>query len=226
KGYNTLFNDLTKELIETKEQLNSLQSTQISGENRSEIVGQLETFKNSLQDQNRRLRTLRQNLDQKAGKVLQSFKKIGLSSLNNVCTFLGIKENLTALRDISRSNAMEMRNAIEKIDRIGNEVKNAVTHTKNIVRAIAGKEMLDPSAEKQFKFFEKLKAPYQKRLEVFSERTEKLNKAIEKFDRLEYAAGRSSVRKKLAENKEKLTSKEKEESGLQKEKEKTYEPSL
>lgn len=130
----------------------------------------------------------RKSLDEKAKQVVENFKKAGISALNNVCDFLGIKEKLIKYRDIARSNEMTMKTSVEKIETVESELNAAKTHAKNVFRAMSGREIMDAANVKESKFFKRLKAPYLKRQNKYAKRYEKLNRAIAKFDSLENAA--------------------------------------
>lgn len=143
---------------------------------------------NKLAAQHNELQRDRRSLSEKAKQVVDNFKKIGASALNNVCDFLGIKERLVKYRDIARSNEMTMKASVEKIEKVESELNAAKNHAKNVFRAIRGKETLDTANIKESKFFNRLKAPYLKRQNKYAQRYEKLSRAIAKFDSLERAA--------------------------------------
>lgn len=167
-----------KELQNTREKLTQLEDNIQVDPQQKQILEQLVNVENKMKSGQEQLRSINNTLEIKAAEVIDNFKKTGISALNNTCQFLGLKEHLIALRDTSRSNASMMENSIDKIEKIEDEVKNALLHAKNAVRTIRGKELLDPSEERQLKIFDKLKAPYQKRLDKYNHRTEKLNMAI------------------------------------------------
>ena len=196
KNYNAVF----QELKIVRNQLDQQQGMQQNPEKQSVIVNQLSAFENGVQKQYQQFQTMGKQISEKAGILVQKFKEVGIKALNNVCEFLGIKESLVKLKDMAQSNAVEMQNSIDKIDKIGFEVKSAVTHAKNAGRAIVGKEMIDSSTVEQFKIFEKLKVPYQQKKEKFDVQVEKLSNAIEKFENLEQTTAKLSVREKLRNN--------------------------
>lgn len=219
QNYNTVF----QELKTVRNQLDQLQNTS-QPETQSAIVNQLAAFEGSVQNQYKKLQDVGRQVNEKAGTLIQRFKEIGIKALNNICQFLGIKENLIKMRDIAQSNAAETKRAIEKIDSIGNEVKKAGVHFRNIGRAVTGRELIDPSSREQLKIFKNLKAHYGKNLDAFEKRTEKLNASIEKFDKLEKAADKASVRAKLASNKKAVEANDASEPKIEKERPPKAEP--
>lgn len=206
KEYQDTLRELNQELQNTREKLTQLEDNIQVDPQQKQILEQLVNVENKMKSGQEQLRSINNTLEIKAAEVIDNFKKTGISALNNTCQFLGLKEHLIALRDTSRSNASMMENSIDKIEKIEDEVKNALLHAKNAVRTIRGKELLDPSEERQLKIFDKLKAPYQKRLDKYNHRTEKLNMAIKKLENLEQRSERTSILGKLEENKEKIAS--------------------
>lgn len=151
---------------------------------------------------------MEKRMNEKADICIQKVKEVGIKALNNVCTFLGIKETLIKMSDMTQSNAAKAKRIIEKIDIIENEFKNAGVHIQNIGRAIVGKEALNSVSEKQSQIFQGLKKRCQRNLDIFEKRAEKLNIAIKKIIDLEQVSGRVSIREKLKENKSVIAAKE------------------
>lgn len=213
QNYNIVFQGLKA----VRNQLDQLQNMPQIG-TPSAIVNQMAAFEGSVQNQYKQFQDMRKQMNAKAGTLIQKFKEIGVKALSNVCKFLGIKENLIKMRDAARSNAAEAKSIIEKVDSIGNEVKKTGVHLRNIGRAAAGKELIDPAAKEQLKIFRSLKSHYEKNLNIFEKRTEKLNASIEKVDKLEKAADRVSVRDKLANNRKSVEAKDASASKIENEK--------
>lgn len=201
KNYISVF----RELQDIKVQMNELRS-ELQSVNKVKM--QFEEHEEKAREQYGVLQAIKDNLNKKAGEIIQNFKDIGVKALNKVCTFLGIKEKLIKLRDMSQSNAVEMKQAAEKVDDVGQEVKNAMLHIQNIGKAMKGEEKVTPESVEQPKIFQKLKGHYEKRMEKYEKRTERLNKSIAKFTNLEQAAEKISVKAKLADNKAIIAAKE------------------
>lgn len=214
KNYNVVF----QELKTIRNQLNQLQGMPQNSEKQSIIVNQLSAFEKGVQKQYQQFQDMRKQIKEKAGILVQKFKEIGIKALNNVCGFLGIKENLIKMRDMTQSNAVKTKGIIEKIDSIGNEVKNASVHIKNIGRTITGKEVINSASTKQFDFFQGLKKHYIKNMIIYENGVDKLNIAIKKVANLEQVAGKASIRQKLEDNKAVIVAKEAVELKLEKEK--------
>ncbi|MCM1128124.1 MAG: hypothetical protein NC429_16845 [Lachnospiraceae bacterium] len=194
-----------RELQDIKSQMDEMRNEFQSVD---EVKTQFTGYEEKTKEQYGILQSIKDSLNKKAGEIIQNFKDFGVKALNNVCTFLGIKEKLIQLRDMSQSNAVEMKQAAEKVNDVGQEVKNTMLHMKNIGRTLKGEEKISPESEEQPKIFQKLKGHYEKRMEKFERRTEKLNESIAKFTSLEQATEKISVKAKLADNKAAIAAKE------------------
>lgn len=209
-----------QELADVKDKLNNIQLN--NKEVKNNVVQISDEVGRDITEKHHNLQNIRENLNAGAKQVVQKFKDVGVTALNNVCGFLGIKEKLIQLRDDARSNEMKMKASIEKIEKIESELGATILHAKNMGRAIAGKETLTEKSGKKSKFFNMLKKPYMKHQAKYAKQCEKLNKAIEKFDSLEKAAGnvknRDSVINKLSDNKKIVDFRNAEKNDMQQEK--------
>lgn len=167
-------------------------------------------------EQYHKLQDIRQDLNAKAKSVVENFKNVGTKALNNVCGFLGVQEKLTEMRDHARSAAMEMGDTAEKIGAVEKELTGALAQVRNAGRIASGKEMTlseeqaasDKVGNKGISVLRMFKEFCQKRQNAYTQRAEKLDKAIEKMSALEQ---RGSVIEKLSDNKERLSSENKSE---------------
>lgn len=204
-----------QELSDIKSQLNEILSrtdSAISGKKHlfSDLTKQMA---NALAAQGQKLQNMKQDLNQKARRLVQKFKEIGIKALNNVCGFLGIKEKLIAMRDQARSAETDMKIALEKLDAFEKEVYGAALHIGNAGKIVTGKEgelsgesLKEQGERKEPVLFRLFRNHYQKRQRAYAKKAERLNGAIEKFSALEQKA---SVLKKLSENKKKATANDK-----------------
>ena len=201
---NTNYITILQELQDIKNQMNNQQSVSVIPEKQDVIVNQLTLFEDNIRNQYHQFQGIAQKFNDKAGILVQKFKDIGIKSLNNVCEFLNVKETLVKLKDVAQSNAVKMKNSIEKIDTIGNEVGNVVANLKNIGNAIADKPKVEPVSADQSKIFTSIKNHYQRNLEKFTNRVDKLSNAIEKINNIEKEANRASAQTSKTSIKEKL----------------------
>lgn len=146
------------------------------------------------------------DLNTKAKEIVQQFRDTGIKALNNVCGFLGIQEKLIKMRDHARSSEIDMQIAAEKVTGIENELESAMEHIKSAGNIAAGKEnaISKVNTEKQHMSITPLgiyKAHCVKYQDIYRQRAEKLDKAIENFKALDQ---RASVLGRLSEHKEKI----------------------
>ncbi len=103
----------------------------------ADLMQNLQEQANHLQEQ---IHSMKTRLNEKAAQLVQNFKDQGVTALNHVCEFLGVKENLTQMRESLLQSAKEMQGSMDKIDQVAGELRAATTHVKNVGRAIVGKK--------------------------------------------------------------------------------------
>lgn len=194
------FYNVLEELDMVKEQLHQIQQTPQSKTLRyrlTEVSGQLEQRISAMQE---KIGSMRATLNEKAGKAVQKFKEHGVTALNHVCETLGIKEMIVSLRDDLLRTAGDMQASIDKIDRVSQELRETATHTRNIGRALSGKETLATPEAKEHGFFHHIKRPYQGMKQFCLRKAGEMDKGIAKLEALEQGAGQiQEGRKKLQE---------------------------
>lgn len=212
-----------KELTEIKSQLNEVlgkkETDPAVSKNTEKLTQTLGEVEGTEKEWRQRLDSMKQDLNQKAQKVVQRFKDVGIKALNKVCDFLGIQEKLIKMRDHARSSEMKMKTAVEKIDAVEKELFGAMAQIKSAGRILADKQPPIPAESSQNisliqKMTQKIKNHCLKRQKVYAKRAEKLDQAIEKFHALEQKA---SVLRKLSDNKDKVSLKEKDNEDKQQE---------
>lgn len=167
----------------------------------SDLPGELQEKISVRQGQ---LKELKADLNEKAALAVQSFKEHGVSALNHVCEFLGIKEKLLQMRLSLLENAQEMQAAMDRIDKAGREFQKAVSHAKNIGRAMSGKELAEAPEQKEKGLFHMMKQVCLRRKDTCTIKAAKLGKFISGLEQLEKSAEKSkeSVISRLQEHKD------------------------
>lgn len=184
------FYAVLEELDTVKEQLAHVQNTSQTKEVRNvltDLSGQLREKAVFLQGQ---LHEMRTNLNEKAAQLVQNFKEHGVTALNHVCEFLGVKEKLTQLHDSFVQTAKDMQDSMDKIDRVSQELRETATHAKNAGRVLTGKAALELPQPKETGFFHHMKRPYRSMQNFCLKNADKLEKDIAKLELLEQRAGR------------------------------------
>lgn len=167
----------------------------------SDLPGELQEKISVRQGQ---LKELMADINEKAALAVQSFKEHGVSALNHVCEFLGIKEKLLQMRMSLLENAQEMQAAMDRIDKAGREFQKAVSHAKNIGRAMSGKELAEAPEQKEKGLFHMMKQVCLRRKDACTIKAAKLGKFISGLEQLEKSAEKSkeSVISRLQEHQE------------------------
>lgn len=194
------FFTVLQELDAVKEQLANIQTTPQNKETRhtlSELAGKMEEAAASMQEQ---IREWRVAFSFKATQLVRNFKERGVEALNNVCGFLGIKDILIQSKETMLFRAEQMQESMDKIDKVSQELREASTHTKNVGRAIVGKEAKEVPEAKESGFFHQMKRPYQSLKNFCEKQAEKLENGIAKMERMEQAADQS-VQKRMEQRK-------------------------
>jgi len=189
------FFSVLQELESVKEQLAHIQNTSQTKETHhtlSELTGKMGEKVVSLQVQ---LREFRASLNEKAAQLVQNFKEHGVMALNNVCEFLGVKDTMMQLKASLLESASDMQASMDKIDKVGQELRETTTHAKNIGRAMTGKDALEVPEPKENGFFHQMKRPYQSMRNFCSNQAGKLEQAIGRMEKLEQSADRAAQRK-------------------------------
>lgn len=186
------FYAVLEELDTVKEQLANVQNTPQTKEIRNvltDLSGRLQEKAAFLREQ---LQEMRANLNDKAVQLVQNFKEHGVSALNHVCEFLGVKEKLAQLHNSFVQTAKDMQDSMDKIDRVSQELRETATHARNTGRVLSGKEALEVPRQKETGFFHHMKRPYKSMQNFCLRKADKLEKDIAKLVLLEQMDGRTS----------------------------------
>lgn len=198
---------MMQELAAVKQQLNAVLESEAANKSRKNVLENItEQASKVIEAQNQHLQDIKMDLNTKAKEIVQQFRDTGIKALNNVCGFLGIQEKLIKMRDHARSSEIDMQIAAEKVTGIENELESAMEHIKSAGNIAAGKEnaISKVNTEKQHMSITPLgiyKAHCVKYQDIYRQRAEKLDKAIENFKALDQ---RASVLGRLSEHKEKI----------------------
>lgn len=192
------FFSVLEELDTVKAQLAQVQQTPQTKEVRhtlADLMQNLQEQANHLQEQ---IHSMKTRLNEKAAQLVQNFKDQGVTALNHVCEFLGVKENLTQMRESLLQSAKEMQGSMDKIDQVAGELRAATTHVKNVGRAIVGKEAQEVVQPKEGGFFYQMKRPYRAMQDFCLKNAGKIEKDIHKIENLEQRVEKIADGKKAA----------------------------
>ena len=205
-GMSRQFNAVLQELQAVKQQLAQAQA--------SPQKSALSRMVNTLEDKVQQIRTCLDNLREKIVKcavsAVQGFKQMGVAALDKAVSVLGVKKALMNLQNDIGNTAADMKKSIEKVERLGRELRSVGGHLKNIGRAMAGKDVQAVDGGREGRFQAVLLTPMRVTYQMLTRMNNATLAAIGKVERLEQtaenvretrAAKRPSVRKDLESKK-------------------------
>lgn len=189
---------LYQELQDVKKQLGEMQATLNSLGKHPTASGKEKAFdinakdyitglENKVLELGNYINQMKNNIGEKAASVIKDFKAHGIIALSNITNKLGVKNMFQVAEKHFSNEAKEMQKSITKLDTINREVNEAKTHTGNIGRAIAGKE-LKAVPEKEGALFKILKAPYKQVMEFCQDKSAKAHDMVVQIEKLEVRA--------------------------------------
>ena len=156
-----------------------------------------------------KLAELKEQFIEGCKNAVQSFKEKGISALDNVARFLGIKPALESLRNNCEKSIQADNKAIANIETVSKEYHEAGKHIKNFALAIFGKE---PAAEAKpmGSVAKTLIAPYRADRKCAAAIKGCAERAIGALTRLEERAEKPSIQADLKKFGEKVAQTQKE----------------
>lgn len=200
------FYNVLEELNTVKDQLHQIQHTVQNKTLRERLTDIAEGLSSRVSAMGQKLQDMRAILNTKAGQVVRRFKEHGVIALNQVCETMGIQDMMRSLKEDLEHTAADMQTSIDKIDKVSQELRETATHTKNIARALSGKEALATPEQKESGFFYQVKRPYQGMKRFCLKKAGQIGQGIEKLERLEQNAGNIKEGREQAKKQEKKPS--------------------
>ena len=133
---------------------------------------------------------IKADFSQSVKKALSSVKQQGISALNKAVDFMGIKTALADMRENLQSSISQTQKSIDRINAIGSELHALNEHSRNLGRALTGKEAKELTARNEDKGVLAAKS------KALLENMEKgVTRAIQSVDRLEQTAAKGREQK-------------------------------
>ena len=205
-GMDRQFNAILQELQEVKQQLAQARMFP----RKSALSRMVNTLEGKVQQVRTCLDNLREKIVKCAVNAVQGFKQMGAAALDKAVSALGVKKALKNLQEDIGGTAADMKKSIEKVERLGHELRSAGGHLKNIGRAMAGKDVQAVDGGREGRFQAVLLAPMRVTYQMLARMNNATLATIGKVERLEQtaenareirAAKRPSVRKDLESKK-------------------------
>jgi len=139
---------------------------------------------------------IKADFSQSVKKALSSVKQQGISALNKAVDFMGIKTALADMRENLQSSISQTQKSIDRINAIGSELHALNEHSRNLGRALTGKEAKELTARNEDKGVLAAIAKPLKKSKALLENMEKgVTRAIQSVDRLEQTAAKGREQK-------------------------------
>lgn len=151
---------------------------------------------------------IKADFSQSVKKALSNVKQQGISALHKAVDFMGIKTALADMRENLQSSISQTQKSIDRINAIGSELHALNEHSRNLGRALTGRETKELTARNEDKGVLAAVAKPLKKSKSLLENMEKgVTRAIQSVDRLEQSAAKGreqkpSIRKGLKAAKE------------------------
>ena len=135
-----------KELSEVKGQLAEMQESPVK-KFVSHTIDAVEKRIHSMQEG---LMDMKERIVEGAKEAVAGVKRTGIKALDKAVSAIGIKNRLEAMQGNLSASMADIKNTIEKVEAVGQELRSAGGHLKNVGRAAAGKEREDVDGGKGF----------------------------------------------------------------------------
>lgn len=162
-----------------------------------------------------------------AATAVENFKEAGVSALDNAVAAIGVKSVLESLQEKISGMIDGMKQAIEKVENIGHELRSVGGHLKNAGRAMTGKETQTVDGGQEGRFQSVVLAPMRGTQKLLSSMNNATLAAIGGVEYLEQSADtarehqaeraaekpgkrlakKPSIRQALKENQDKIAAK-------------------
>lgn len=176
----------------------------------SEVRGQLATMQESpvktfishtMNAVERRLHSMQEGLMDMKGCIIEGakqavarVKQTGIKALDKTVSVIGIKDGLEVMQKTVSASMADIKNTIEKIEAVGQELRSAGGHLKNVGRAASGKERKAVDGGTEGRFQSALLSPLRAERDILVKLNNLTLAAIGNVERLEQAARNKEVR--------------------------------
>ena len=139
---------------------------------------------------------IKADFSQSVKKALSNVKQQGISALHKAVDFIGIKTALADMRENLQSSISQTQKSIDRINAIGSELHALNEHSRNLGRALTGREAKELTARNEDKGVLAAVAKPLKKSKAMLESMEKsVTHAIQSVDRLEQRAAKGREQK-------------------------------
>lgn len=139
---------------------------------------------------------IKADFSQSVKKALSNVKQQGISALHKAVDFMGIKTALADMRENLQSSISQTQKSIDRINAIGSELHALNEHSRNLGRALTGRETKELTARNEDKgVLAAVAKPLKKSKSMLESMEKGVTRAIQSVDRLEQAAAKGREQK-------------------------------
>ena len=188
------FDLVSAELLQVRGQLADMQQSPVKKALSAAVTG----IESGVRDARKELGAIKERIAEAAARAVESVKHTGLSALNKTLSFIGVKDMLNDLRGGLNYFIDDTKDAIAKVEAVGEELRSAGGHLKQAGRATIGKERQEVDASKEGRFQAGLLAPLRTVRGAMAGIEKTAGAAVGQLEKLEQAAEKKpSVRENL-----------------------------
>lgn len=186
------YSAVLSELQAVRGQLDSIQDKGI----KATLLKGISAIQEKVTQAGEQLTHIKADVSQSVKKALLSVKQQGISALNKAVDFMGIKTALADMRESLQSSISRTQKSIDRINAIGSELHALNEHSRNLGRALTGREAKELTARNEDKGVLAAVAKPLKKSKSMLEGMEKgVTRAIQSVDRLEQTAAKGREKK-------------------------------
>lgn len=182
----TQLSQTTAELQTVKQELQSLRG-RLSGEEKTLFSGLTSSLDTALRQGREQLGSIKSGIVRAAEIVVGDMKGKGISGLNRALEAIGVHKALSALQTHLNKTSKVLETGMERVEAIGQELRNAGGHLRNAGRVISGKERQAAPAE-QGRITAAILTPLRRIREAIGKMESLSGRALNRLDSLEQAA--------------------------------------
>lgn len=183
-GLENKLGQVLEELTTVKKQLVEIREINEKKSLKEVLSDSVEKLEENCRQIKESLIEIKNEVREKAKEVVQSVKEKGISGLNKLAGFLGIRDKLSKMKNDLEQNISHVETAMERIDTAGLQFRKAATDIRNVGRALSGKEMAETKEKTRFSLADVIKAPWKMKRKLFGGMLSRVESAMEKAEGL------------------------------------------
>lgn len=186
------YSAVLSELQAVREQLDRIQDKGI----KSALLKGISAVQGKVTQAKEQLTHIKTDFSKSVKNALTNVKQQGISALHKAVDFMGLKTALADMRENLQSSISQTQKSIDRINAIGSELHALNEHSRNLGRALTGKEAKELTARNEDKGVLAAVAKPLKKSKALLENMEKgVTRAIQSVDRLEQTAAKGREQK-------------------------------